>query len=107
MKPVNAIILALVSIAPLPAAGDAAGTPGLLELRGRWVHDASGKPVGPVDFRRGLQPSGLAYGRGELWCVGDQRSEFPGHLLRIDPKTSRLLGKPIRFTRQNIDSFDF
>ncbi|HUE95742.1 MAG TPA: hypothetical protein VMN39_03750, partial [Longimicrobiaceae bacterium] len=29
------------------------------------------------------------------WSVGDQRSEYPGHLFRIDPSTGRLLEKPI------------
>lgn len=72
-----------------------------LELRGTWVLDSQGKPVPPQGFRRGLQPSGLAWRKtngsgGELWCVGDQRSQFPGAIFRIDPSRSRLIGEPWR-----------
>lgn len=66
-----------------------------LTLQGKWVLSAEGKAFPPDDFRRGLQPSGLAYLAGELWTIGDQRSEFPGALLRIDPRTGRLLGPPV------------
>jgi hypothetical protein len=67
-----------------------------ITLKGTWVADADGRPVSPGSFTRGLQPSGLVTRRGELWSIGDQRSEFPGHFFRIDPATGRLIGKPIR-----------
>jgi hypothetical protein len=70
--------------------------PGKLVARGKWVLDAEGKPVPPHSFTRGLQPSGLIFRRGILWSVGDQRSHYPGHLLRIDPGTARLIGKPMK-----------
>ncbi|MBI4603138.1 MAG: esterase-like activity of phytase family protein [Planctomycetes bacterium] len=65
-------------------------------LRGKWVLDAEGKGIPPGSFTRGLQPSGLLFRKGELWSVGDQRSEYPGHVFRIDPATARLIGRPIR-----------
>jgi hypothetical protein len=49
-----------------------------------------------VDFRRGLQTSGLVYQDGVLWAVGDQRGEHPASFFRIDPATARLLGPPVR-----------
>jgi len=67
-----------------------------IALKGAWVLDADGKPIGPQGFRRGLQPSGLVYRDGQLWSIGDQRSEYPNHVFRIDPRTGRLIGKPIR-----------
>ena len=69
-----------------------------IKVKGTWVLDSDGHSI-PVHLEarpRGLQPSGLLFRNGELWSVGDQRSEFPGHLLRIDTKTDRLIGKPIR-----------
>ncbi len=64
-------------------------------VKGVWVLSAEGKPFPPGKFKRGLQPSGLAFRKGELWSIGDQRSEFPGTLFRIDPGTGRLLGLPV------------
>lgn len=64
-------------------------------IRGRWVFDAEGRAVPPRQFERGLQTSGLVFWKGVLWSVGDQRSEYPAHLFRIDPATSRLIGAPI------------
>ncbi len=58
--------------------------------------DAAGQPVPPRDFERGLQTSGLLYHKGELWSIGDQRGEWPGHLLRIDPATARLKGEAVK-----------
>lgn len=65
-------------------------------LRGRWILTEDNQTVPPDSFRRGLQTSGLFYDRGLLWAVGDQRSQYPGHLFLIDPATARLVGKPIR-----------
>jgi hypothetical protein len=82
----------VVTLAPaLAVAGDAAR----LSARGVWVADRDGKPIPPGSFKRGLQPSGLLVRGGELWAIGDQRSEYPGHLFRIDPRTGRLIGLPI------------
>ncbi|MBI4582527.1 MAG: hypothetical protein HY717_00645 [Planctomycetes bacterium] len=64
--------------------------------RGRWVLDGEGNPVKPRPFERGLQTSALVFYRDRLWSAGDQRSEYPGRLLEIDPKTARLAGPPIR-----------
>lgn len=64
-------------------------------MRGAWVLTAEGKPIPPGPFKRGLQPSGLAFRQGELWSIGDQRGEHPGQLLRIDPRSGRLIGPPI------------
>ena len=66
-----------------------------LVLKGKWVLDAQGRGVGPDSFRRGLQSSGLMFRGGELWSVGDQRSQYPGHVFRIDPDTGRLIGSPL------------
>jgi hypothetical protein len=79
-----------VCFAPAARAGTA------VELRGKWVLDSDGKAIPPSSFRRGLQPSALAWRRGELWSLGDQRSQYPGHLFRIDPRSGRLLGQPLR-----------
>lgn len=68
----------------------------LAPVRGAWVLDSEGNPVLPGAFTRGLQPSGLLFRDGELWSVGDQRSRYPGHLLRLNPRTGRLIGEPIR-----------
>ncbi len=84
------LILLLTAAAP-----DAPPTAVPIPLRGTWVLDAEGKPIPPGPFKRGLQPSGLVFRKGELWSVGDQRGEYPGHILRIDPKTGRLVGKPV------------
>ena len=65
-------------------------------LRGKWVLDPDGDAVGPQGIGRGLQPSGLAFRDGEVWSIGDQRSEFHGHLLRIDPESGRLVGSPLK-----------
>ena len=32
----------------------------------------------------------------EQWAVGDQRSNFAGHVFRIDPATARLVGDPVK-----------
>ncbi|MCZ6794491.1 MAG: hypothetical protein O7J95_12855, partial [Planctomycetota bacterium] len=86
------IILCSFLAAPAASAGDSPGT----ELRGKWVLDANGAAVEPESFRRGLQSSGLFYRDGELWSVGDQRSRYPGHLFRLDPRSARLAGPPVR-----------
>jgi hypothetical protein len=85
------------------ACGGLEGLPALepaLELRGKWVLGPAGEPIPPGEFRRGLQPSGLAWrraaGGGELWAIGDQRSEYPGHIFRIVPETGRLAAPPLR-----------
>jgi hypothetical protein len=74
-----------------------AGSPEPIKVRGTWVLDAEGRssPVRLEARPRGLQTSGLVFRRGELWSVGDQRSEFPGCLFRLDPGTARLIGKPL------------
>jgi uncharacterized protein YjiK len=87
------ITTALLAAAPLRAEEPAAAP---VRLEGRWVLDAEGKPVPPRVFERGLQTSGLVLRGGELWSIGDQRGEWPGQLLRIDPRTARLKGGPIR-----------
>ena len=61
----------------------------------RWVVDREGRAIGPETFRRGLQTSGLVWSQQTLWSIGDQRGEYPEHLLRIDPLTGRLVGEPI------------
>lgn len=69
-----------------------------LRADGRWVLDRDGTPV-PYERdgrSRGLQPSGMVHRGGLLWCVGDQRSQVPGTIYRIDPRTARLTGPPIR-----------
>jgi hypothetical protein len=68
----------------------------LAPVHGVWILDSQGNPVLPQTFTRGLQPSGLLFRDGELWCVGDQRSRYPGHLFRLNPRTGRLIGKPVR-----------
>ncbi|HLU49055.1 MAG TPA: hypothetical protein VK116_13260 [Planctomycetota bacterium] len=67
-----------------------------LRIDGRWILDADGEAVEPDDFRRGLQTSALTFHRRSLWSVGDQRSEYPGSLLEIDPESARLRGSPLR-----------
>jgi hypothetical protein len=67
-----------------------------LEARGRWVLDALGKSTPPGSFTRGAQTSGLTYGAGMLWSIGDQRSRYPGCLFRLDPANARFAGKPLR-----------
>jgi uncharacterized protein YjiK len=70
-----------------------------LRTRGRWVLDSEGRPIAPpvVEGRmQGLQTSGLAYDGKFLWAVGDQRSNFAGHIFRIDPATARLVGDPVK-----------
>ena len=80
-----------------PPAGSQPDAPPSVSRRARgvWVLDVDGRAVGPESFRRGLQTSGLTVRKGELWSVGDQRSQFPGHLMAIDPKTGRLVRDPI------------
>lgn len=89
-------LLALISAAGWAAApgSSADGTP-LIRIEGRWVLDAAGQPVAPKDFERGLQTGALVLRKGEFWSIGDQRAEWPGALIRIDPKTARLIGGPI------------
>lgn len=96
-----AMLFAVASFAPAdePAAGASAPPPPrswALRIDGRWILDAGGNAVGPDDFRRGLQTSGLAYSNGSLWSVGDQRSRYPGSILEIDPATARVRGEPLR-----------
>jgi hypothetical protein len=93
--PPFSLLLALLSTGDL-ASDEAAPT--TVELRGRWILDTGGKPIPPETFRRGLQPSGLVWRDGVLASIGDQRSQYPGHLFRIDPASGRLLGSPARFS---------
>lgn len=93
------------TIVSLALAAALCGLPGLLvadsgpvELRGKWVLDPAGKAIGPDSFRRGLQPSALLWRGSSLLSAGDQRSQFPGHLFSIDPKTGRLLSAPLKIT---------
>lgn len=65
-------------------------------VRGRWVLDHEGRPTPPGSFTRGLQTSGLVYSNGRLWSLGDQRSQYPGHVFAIDPHTGRLVSTPVR-----------
>src|SRR5262249_5422311 len=39
---------------------------------------------------------GLAFDGKLLWAVGDQRSNFAGHIFRIDPATARLVGDLVK-----------
>ena len=70
-------------------------------VRGVWVLDWAGKPVEPTPWRRGLQTSGLTVKDGRLISVGDQKSNFTGHLLPIRPPgkesatSTRLLSRPV------------
>lgn len=89
MKTILCLLCACLSSESTPA-------PPVLELTGTWVIDPDGRSPPPGPIARGLQPSGLVFRKGELWAVGDQRSEFPGHLIRMDPRTARCIGKPIR-----------
>jgi hypothetical protein len=84
------------ALASLLATAGSAATEPSLELRGRWVFDKDGKAVGPEAFRRGLQLSALAWRKGELWTLGDQRGQYPGHLLRLDLASARLSAAPAR-----------
>jgi len=76
----------------------------LAPVKGVWVLTSEGKTVPAESFRRGLQTSGLFHGQGLLWSVGDQRSQYPGHLLLVDPSTGRLVGRPIRLEAPDDDS---
>lgn len=67
-----------------------------MRIEGRWVLDAAGQAVPPREFERGLQTSGLLFHAGDLWSIGDQRGEWPGQLLRIDPASARLKGEPVK-----------
>jgi hypothetical protein len=70
-----------------------------LRTKGRWVLDSQGKPIAPPTAggrMQGLQTSGLDYDGKFLWAVGDQRSNFAGHVFRIDPNTARLVGDPVK-----------
>jgi len=70
-----------------------------LRTKGRWVLDSQGKPVAPPTAggrMQGLQTSGLDYDGKFLWAVGDQRSNYAGHVFPIDPNTARLVGDPVR-----------
>jgi uncharacterized protein YjiK len=96
--------LLLIALAPCASevpASDAAPAP--IASVGRWVLDAEGKAVAPREFERGLQSSALVYGHGVLWSVGDQRSEYPGHVFRIDPERARISGKPLRVEAAGAD----
>ncbi len=65
-----------------------------------------GRPAASDSFVRGLQTSGLAWDGRLLWSVGDQRSEFPGHIFAISPETSRLVRAPValRSDHENIEA---
>jgi hypothetical protein len=81
----------LVVAAVLAADGAAA-----VRIEGKWVLDAEGRPVAATEGRqKGLQTGALAFRKGELLSIGDQRSEWPARPIRIDPKTARLAGGPI------------
>ena len=85
----GAIVWATPAENPIPG-----GAP--LVSRGIWVADTDGKPTPPGSFTRGLQTSGLIFREGELWSIGDQRSQFPGQIFRMDPGTARLLERPVK-----------
>jgi hypothetical protein len=73
--------------------------PGALRCKGRWVLDQQGRPVAPPvpgGRTQGLQTSGLDYDGKSLWTVGDRRSNYPGHLLRINPENARVASDPIK-----------
>lgn len=65
-------------------------------VHGRWIFGFDGKPVLPRKFERGLQTSGLVFRDGRLWSVGDQRSQFPGHIFLLGLKHDRLVAPPVR-----------
>ena len=91
----NALTLLAAIAWATPPEGPAAGNAPLVS-RGIWVADADGKPTPPGSFTRGLQTSGLIFREGELWSIGDQRSQFPGQIFRMDPRTARLLEGPVK-----------
>ncbi|MGQ9591261.1 MAG: hypothetical protein ACUVYA_13325 [Planctomycetota bacterium] len=101
-----ALVLCLLpSGSPLGADGSSAGLEVCrLAARGRWILDRAGDPTPPRGITRGLQPSGLAFRGGELWSIGDQRSAYPGHIFRIDPRTARLLSDPVRIEAREEDA---
>ena len=95
MRSLENLLVLVTAIAAAPPEGPApGGAP--LALRGIWVADAEGKPTPPGSFTRGLQTSGLVFREGELWSIGDQRSQFPGQIFRMDARTARLLEKPVK-----------
>jgi DNA-binding beta-propeller fold protein YncE len=102
LKPGRLFTNLIVVILALPILIDCCpllAQPGALHCKGRWVLDQQGRPVAPPvpqGRMQGLQSSGLDYDGKSLWTVGDQRSNFPGYLLRIDPESARLAGDPIK-----------
>lgn len=98
MLPILVLITAAAGADPGQEAtsGESSAGPVPHRIQGRWLLDPEGRPVPPRFFERGLQTSGLVFRAGVLWSMGDQRAEWPGQLLRIDPKTFRLMGPPIR-----------
>ena len=93
------LILFLLPLAPLLHDADLNREPIETQrttVRGKWILDHKGRPTLPRSFTRGLQTSGLVYRKGRLWSVGDQRSQYPGHLFSIDPVTARLDSSPVR-----------
>lgn len=90
------IPLLLVASAAIAAAPVDAPEASRVESRGKWVLDLDGKPTPPASFTRGLQTSGLVYRKGELWALGDQRSRYPGHLYRINPRSARMTSRPVK-----------
>jgi len=72
-----------------------------LRTEGRWILSHEGREVGPALWRRGLQTSGLTSRNGFLISVGDQRSNFPGHLFvlhlprSLERRALRLAQAPV------------
>src|SRR5690242_3885697 len=93
------ILLFILALPILLDASRLLAQPGGLHCKGRWVLDQQGRPVappGPEARMQGLQTSGLDYDGKSLWTVGDRRSNYPGHLLRINPESARLASDPIK-----------
>jgi hypothetical protein len=93
------VLLIILALPLLIDASHLLAQPGALHCKGRWVLDQQGRPVSPPvpgGRTQGLQTSGLDYDGKSLWTVGDQRSNFPGHLLRINPESARLASDPIK-----------
>jgi len=95
MRSMHILLLAAGILAGSAPALPAPAAPAV-RIDGKWVLDAKGTPVPPREFERGLQTGALVLRKGLLWSIGDQRAEWPGQILRIDPATARLAGGPIR-----------
>lgn len=68
-------------------------------VKGRWVMDPRGGAVAPPlagGRMMGLQTSGLSYDGVHLWSVGDQRTNYPASIFKIEPPTGRLAATPMR-----------